>query len=300
MKYYECLRQDIQDFRRRICFFLIMAAVLFLFSAGVSAYIFLSYTKKLESRVEQLETENDRLRSDAVYLFHKVMEQERESGSSDSQDDFSVGGFHSLQQGVLPDNVMRIDDAAFFESEVSPSPYVAENHVMDAVSSGAVWCDAGIDSSYYAEVVQHYGMVSKQLSSRFESDGWHVLVTRQALHAEGVSSGVVALTDYDASTIYISEYDSYAVLHEMGHYLDYVCGFASQDMPADVYAEGISGFSAMAENGILDTDVHNYATTHEFFAECFGMYVMDPDMLWEYCPGVYQYVEQFLVDGIQN
>lgn len=294
MNYYDCIRQDVRVFKGKVRLLGILSIILFFFVIGFLVYACTVsfHVKALEYRVLQLEADNASLRMDTDFLFGRLMDHERAMRGYGVQ----TGDVQGVSSGFLRFSIPYDPESDIITEydDVLLQPSVQDNVVTDAVFDGTLWCDPGIDSRYYDRVVQNYGMVPARLRELFESDGWHVHVTGDELHAEGVSSGVVALTDYDVRMIYISEYDSGAILHEMGHYLDYVCGFVSQDMPATVYAEGLDGFYAMVSDGVLDTDVHNYETTQEFFAECFGLYVGNPDLLYAYCPGVYEYLEQVM------
>ena len=125
------------------------------------------------------------------------------------------------------------------------------------------------------------------LIQTFVSDGWKIVLTTVDLNTlmfGGTTDGVEGATYFPDKTIYIhtGEY-AYCVVHEMGHYLDYVHGFVSDtgNFANLYYAEGAN----LTEYG--------KSSTAEFFAEVFSFLVLDPQTAYARCPQTSAFVQAY-------
>ncbi len=121
--------------------------------------------------------------------------------------------------------------------------------------------------------------------SSFESDGWEIILTSADLDQllyNGSTQGVAGCTVFNSKTIYVETGDyEYCVIHELGHYLDYKYGFASQK----------GEFSSIyASEGNLLTDYGSTDAT-EFFAEVFMYGILDESSTASTVSAAYNYVE---------
>ena len=104
--------------------------------------------------------------------------------------------------------------------------------------------------------------VPRPILDAFNARGWQFVIDCNYIAELGRRSGVgcTGATDYAERTIYVSE--AGAVLHEFGHFLDWMLGFP---------AEHEQLFRAEAAAAPL----RNYAKTdsREYFADCFAYYI---------------------------
>ena len=105
---------------------------------------------------------------------------------------------------------------------------------------------------------------------------------------------IVAVTNYQGTkkecSINISEKDSTAVLHEMGHFIDYYCGFLSKtDGFQSIWGSELEAFKAFHYTADANT-----STVNEYFAESFQVFIESPDELQENCPQSYNYIIKIL------
>lgn len=138
------------------------------------------------------------------------------------------------------------------------------------------------------------------IKSKFASDGWSFVITSKDLDASLAESDsklydpgdekVLGLTEPSKKTVSISP-DSLSVssscLHEMGHYVDWSLGYASQseEFAHAVDADGES-FASCFPYGHLDV-------IEEMYAESFEIYWKKPEALAENCPALYEYFDRF-------
>ena len=177
-------------------------------------------------------------------------------------------------------------------------PEFVENTVIQTSNdplyyhNGVIDSNGYVDKDYFESVVDYYNMVPANVRNAFVNDGWHVMVTTDSIYVEGITDTVVAVTMFQEKMIYMSTLDAESIIHEMGHYVDGRNDFVSTTLDSRTYASDLNGF--MQLDGA--THVHNYSTTPEYFAECFYLYVTQPDNLKSYCPGTYD----FIVESVNN
>lgn len=126
------------------------------------------------------------------------------------------------------------------------------------------------------------------LIETFEDSGWQIILTSADLDDllfRGQTNGVEGCTYFNKHVIYVhaGEY-SYCVIHELGHYLDYVCNYTSY---SDTFAEI---FEAEAAN----LTEYGQTSAQEFFAEVYSYSYLEPETLASNCPQALAYVEACL------
>lgn len=133
----------------------------------------------------------------------------------------------------------------------------------------------------------YYGrlaMVPESILKQFIKDGWKIEVTDSDLYAGGVKAAGV--TYNDKKTIVVK--DSYALVHEMGHYFDSIL-----DKKSEIYELFKAEKDAAAEM-IRDYTKRSQA---EFFADMFTYWVQDSvmftrDTIKECTPKTYEFFKQ--------
>ena len=131
--------------------------------------------------------------------------------------------------------------------------------------------------------------VPRPILDAFNACGWQLVIDCNYIAELGRRSGVgcTGATDYAERTIYVSE--AGAVLHEFGHFLDWLLGFP---------AEHEQLYLAEAQNSGL----RDYAKTNarEYFADCFAYWVKYAEnanaisLLQECAPMTYRYMEDLM------
>lgn len=143
---------------------------------------------------------------------------------------------------------------------------------------------SGEDTDLYL----YYGrlaMVPESVLKQFIKDGWKIIVTDSDLYGNGVKAA--GITNYDSKTITVN--DSYAIVHEMGHYFD---DFLNQE--SKVYELFKAEKDAAAEM------IRDYTKTNqkEFFADMFTYWLEDTilggtrEIMKEKTPLTYAYFEE--------
>lgn len=151
----------------------------------------------------------------------------------------------------------------------------------------------GVSDSYANRVLNNYYRLPEIARSKFESFGGVLSITNENLGAKfynDSSKHIVAVTNYKGSSkecsINIGTRDSTAVLHEMGHFIDYVSGYLSD---TEEY-KSIWGSEVEAFKSFHYTADENTNTANEYFAESFQVYVESPSELQKNCPQSYDYI----------
>ena len=134
-----------------------------------------------------------------------------------------------------------------FRVEEPPAPVTLENR-------------SGINANAILMELQY---VPRPILDAFNARGWQLVIDCNYIAELGRRSGVgcTGATDYAERTIYVSE--AGAVLHEFGHFLDWLLGFPTEHEQL---------FRAEAAAAPL----RNYAKTdsREYFADCFSYYII--------------------------
>lgn len=117
------------------------------------------------------------------------------------------------------------------------------------------------------------------------SNGWEIVLTSADLDMllfDGSTDGVTGATVFADKTIYIEagEYE-YCVVHEIGHYLDYINSFVStQSEFTQIYNEEGSNLSEYGSTDRL-----------EFFAEVFMYGILEENTTASKVPQAYEFIE---------
>lgn len=135
-------------------------------------------------------------------------------------------------------------------------------------------------------------VMPKNLLEGFLDNGWTFYVTDKNIAYDilgGQFNSVKGVTDFDNHEIYIEQRDAAietAVVHEFGHYLDYINGDQSQTSEfADI-------FNAESNSFVTTFDVDFYYDVSEFFADgVYRYYDGERNTLVQACPQLTAYIE---------
>lgn len=151
----------------------------------------------------------------------------------------------------------------------------------------------GVSDDYVDKVLSNYYCIPEVARNKFENFGGVLSITNENLGEKffnDSSKRIVAVTSYKGSSkecsINIGTRDSTAVLHEMGHFIDYVSGYLSN---TEEY-KSIWGSEVEAFKSFHYTAEENTNTANEYFAESFQVYVESPSELQKNCPQSYDYI----------
>lgn len=151
----------------------------------------------------------------------------------------------------------------------------------------------GVSEDYVDKVLSNYYCIPEIVRNKFENFGGVLSITNENLGEKffnDSSKHIVAVTDYKGTSkecsINIGTKDATAVLHEMGHFVDYVCGYLSE---TEKYKANW-GSEVEAFKSFHYTADENTSTANEYFAESFQVYIESPNELQEKCPQSYDYI----------
>lgn len=151
----------------------------------------------------------------------------------------------------------------------------------------------GVSNDYADKVLNNYYRIPENVRSCFENFGGVLSITNEDLGAKFYNDSnmhIVAVTDYKGSkkecSINIGVKDSSAVLHEMGHFIDYYCGlFTDTEEYKAIWDSEVEAFKSFHSTADANTN-----TPMEYFAESFQVYIESPNQLQQYCPQSYDYI----------
>lgn len=151
----------------------------------------------------------------------------------------------------------------------------------------------GVSEDYVDKVLSNYYRIPEVARNKFEDFGGVLSITNENLGEKffnDSSKHIVAVTSYKGSSkecsINIGTKDATSVLHEIGHFIDYVCGYLSD---TEEY-KSIWGSEIEAFKSFHYTAEENTNTANEYFAESFQVYVESPSELQKNCPQSYDYI----------
>ena len=151
----------------------------------------------------------------------------------------------------------------------------------------------GVSNDYVDKVLNNYYRIPEVARNKFEDFGGVLSVTNENLGEKFYNDSslhIVAVTNYKGTSkecsINIGTKDSTAVLHEMGHFIDYVCGYLSDtEEYKSIWGSEVEAFKSFHYTADANTNQAN-----EYFAESFQVYIESPDELQEKCPQSYDYI----------
>ena len=163
--------------------------------------------------------------------------------------------------------------------------------VAQGTYTGFVTGEDGTDPDVISLTETYWNMVPENVRNNFSANGWHVTVSGQKLSTRyGYSVSIAGITDTEVSTIYIDNRRSAAkraVIHEAGHYVDYMCGWISCSQEfCDIFEREKGSFVSSTSVG----DGHEFSNSQEYFASVFDEAVQNPGNCMTLAPESYSYV----------
>ena len=154
----------------------------------------------------------------------------------------------------------------------------------------------GIDST--AILTETLAYVPANITTRMVNDGWVFNITNEDLsnkYFAGKYRNVMAVTDSRIKTIWLYNTERAirsSAIHEMGHYIDYVLG----------YADRTSQFQAIyqAEKAVFVVEGGSASqaksSSLEYFAEAFQEAILHPASLQQCAPQTYAYMQALIAN----
>ena len=153
--------------------------------------------------------------------------------------------------------------------------------------------DEGVSSTFAAKVEREYVTVPENVRIHFQTGGWKLLVSYENLakRIPGYGNSILAFTDSDVKTVFIDNRDAAAkaVVHEMGHYIDWANGLPSEsDEFLSIYNTEVVTFCS-----IHSTHSANTSTPTEYFAEFYEVMIRNPESVANACPQTYKFIQHY-------
>lgn len=171
------------------------------------------------------------------------------------------------------------------EISVQPDEPVKEVKQVDTFVQG----EDGVSYGMIADVEKYYAKIPENVRNYFQNSGWHITVSASSLGPRyGYTFSILALTVYDDHQIWIDNRNSAkdAIVHEVGHFIDYTQGWSSSTSEfLEIYAAEKEAFCMYHS-----THQNNTSTAIEYFAESFQQCVYDPAGMQAACPRTYTYI----------
>lgn len=169
--------------------------------------------------------------------------------------------------------------------EVLPDPIVE----MDFDITDIVKTIGNVNPDYIKIIEENLSLLPEELVQHFVSNGWKLYLTTEDIAKVYLGrkyESAMAVTVYSLKLIVIENREEAvkeSVIHEFGHYLDYVLGFPSLSNEFhDFYVTEASTFKSNIPNASCVSD------EREFFAETFYYSIVD---LFKCTPKALQYVQ---------
>ena len=146
-----------------------------------------------------------------------------------------------------------------------------------------------ISDARIANVTNYYHLVPEGARRQFEASGGQIIVANNLAGLYGWHTSIRGMSDYGKNIIFIDNRSvaENSVIHEMGHMIDFMHGFAYSNDP---------GFNAIwpAEVGafarVANTHRANYSSAAEYFAESVHWCIINPQLMQTNCPQTYAYI----------
>lgn len=131
-----------------------------------------------------------------------------------------------------------------------------------------------VKNDYIEQVEENLELIPNEIMQSFINDGWKFYITTASINEEYFENkydDVLGVTSYKEKCIKVSNSEkaiNFAVIHEMGHYFDYITNFSSNsDEFKEIYKDEIDEF--YLESGFV---IQN---EKEFFAQTFYYTIKD-------------------------
>lgn len=179
--------------------------------------------------------------------------------------------------------------------------YISGNYLSDSkpesVSvpsySGFIVNDGGVADKCLFKLEANYLKIPENVRNSFQNNGWSIICTTDKLGEKFFSPNISiqAVTDSATKTIWVEAREAAmtSILHEIGHYIDWQCGWVSMTKTfGDIWRDEVDTFKS-----IITTNDNNTSSPSEYFAEAYQISLEYPDLLSQYCPQTYEYVVSY-------
>ena len=157
------------------------------------------------------------------------------------------------------------------------------------VYSGFVKGEPGVSASFLRSINAYYMMVPANIRTHFENNGGSATVSATSIGPRfGWGGTIKGLFFHETNTIWIDnrEVGKGALLHEMGHYLEQELGFVAESGEFhSIYTNEVGTLRS-----VWSCSAANTASAHEYFAECFHVCLVRPDLMQKHCPQTYSFI----------
>ena len=157
--------------------------------------------------------------------------------------------------------------------------------------SNVVQAEGKVSQTRVNNVNAYYLGIPENVRQYLEDKDWTFICSAQSFGKRyGYTGSILALTVYKDKVIYIDNRKKAepAIVHEVGHAIDYSYGFTSDSQAFnDIFAVEHNNVSSFWKTHHSNTD-----TVVEYFAEAFQIYVQQPENLQTYCPQPYEYIQK--------
>lgn len=209
-------------------------------------------------------------------------------------------------KGFCKSKYLSKNTITFNQNNTDDSSLVPDNSNLTNtanISNPHIIIEPNAKQEVISKATTYYNYIPSNIRSYFENDGWNFVICNGNLGSRfGYSFSVAGLTDFYGKRIYTDNRTSYTVItsvvHEMGHYIDYVLGGKS---PVNCSGVQVSPeFTAIRNSEVSNylsfhsTHPNNVATNQEYFAECFQSYCLEKAQLQQYCPSTYNYIDNIV------
>lgn len=163
--------------------------------------------------------------------------------------------------------------------------------------SNVVQAEGKVSQTRVNNVNAYYLGIPENVRQYLEDQSWTFICSAQSFGKRyGYTGSILALTVYKDKVIYIDNRKKAesAIVHEVGHAIDYSYGFTSNSQTFnDIFVIEHNNVSSFWKTHHNNTD-----TAVEYFAEAFQIYVQQPENLQTYCPQTYEYIQN-IVSGLR-
>ncbi len=159
-----------------------------------------------------------------------------------------------------------------------------------------IWLEDGAHESYADIAINYIDKLPKSFIEEITQEGWTFIITTRNIENtyQSKTKNTIGLTIYSKKRIYVSNNEGYiasAVIHELGHALDYSNNYISfSDEWISIYNEERKQ-SGYAEYFINDS--------REYFAESVQQYYTYKEMVRKKTPKTYEFIKN-LVKAYEN
>lgn len=168
---------------------------------------------------------------------------------------------------------------------------------MTAFAAKPGWfsMDGNVSQTFVNEADVEAAKIPASVLNYLSDAGWDFVITDKNLGRTffpGLNSSVAGVTDFDGKIVYIEDRTSAtsrAVLHEIGHAVDYELGGMSlQQRFQDIYVREKHAFRDTTSVG----DGHEISSPTEYFASAWSEFFMNPGRLKALTPDTYGIIQE--------